>query len=392
MRPRLSRRDPAPPVDANRAGALVSTIHLAVIGAAVFIVQPGFVQGLVEYRGFSEREAGYLAAAEVCGIAASSVLLALGGHRLDWRVLLRCALLLFIGGNLLSLVSSEGALFGALRFIVGLGSGAMISLTFTIMGLTRHPDRNFGYLVAAVLVYAAVVLWAMPSVLHAAGLEAMLIFFVLLGATGWPLVRHVPRSTEDRPQPPAGVVDLAWGFRFLALIAMFAFFVAQGGVWAYLFLIGLAGGLSEQQVANGLMLSGIVGIAGAFVPVVLADRAGRALPLAFSILGGAVLLALLLRGFDPLAFAVIASLYGFSWNMSHPYLLASVAGFDRSGRLVTYAVAAQMTGLAAGPAVSASLLRDGDYSPIVWTAVSVFAVSYVLILAPLLACRRRHRL
>ncbi len=47
-------------------------------------------------------------------------------------------------------------------------------------------------------------------------------------------------------------VDLRGRREGLALAAMFAYFLAQGVVWAYLFLIGIAGGLTEQQVANGL--------------------------------------------------------------------------------------------------------------------------------------------
>jgi predicted MFS family arabinose efflux permease len=376
-------------VDVNSAGSLVATIYIAMIGAAVFIVQPGFVQGMVDYYGFSERQAGYTASAEVWGIAAASILLALGGHRCNWRTVLHYALLLFVCGNLLSILTSAHVAFSALRFIVGLGSGAMISLTFTIMGLTRHPDRNFGYLVAAVLVYAAIVLWVMPSVLHAAGLEAVVVFFALFGASGWFALRYMPRSSQEHPQPAEDAVDLARGYRILALLAMFVFFLAQGGIWAYLFLIGLGGGLAEQEVANGLMLSGVVGIAGAFVPVIVGGRFGRALPLAVSILGGAFLLSLLLGSFGALVYAVVVSLYGFSWNMSHPYLLASVASFDRGGQLVTHAVAAQMSGLAIGPAVSAFLLVDGNYTPVIWTGVSVFAFSYVLILVPLLAHRRQ---
>jgi predicted MFS family arabinose efflux permease len=330
-------------VDVNSAGSLVATIHLAVIGAAVFIVQPGFVQGLVDYYGFSERQAGYTASAEVWGIAAASIFLAFGGHRHNWRSVLHYALLLFVCGNLLSILTSAHTLFSGLRFIAGLGSGAMISLTFTIMGLTRHPDRNFGYLVAAVLVYAAIVLWVMP----------------------WFALRYMPRSSQEQPRPAEDAVDLARGYRILALLAMFVFFLAQGGIWAYLFLIGLGGGLAEQEVANGLMLSGLVGIAGAFVPVIIGGRFGRALPLAVSIL------------------------YGLCWNMSHPYLLASVASFDRGGHLVTHAVAAQMSGLAIGPAVSACLLVDGNYTPVIWTGVSVFVLSYALILVPLLAHGRQ---
>ena len=53
-----------PAVDVNSSVSLLSTIYLAVIGASVFIVQPGFVQGLVEFYGFDEQQAGYIASAE----------------------------------------------------------------------------------------------------------------------------------------------------------------------------------------------------------------------------------------------------------------------------------------------------------------------------------------
>ncbi len=52
----------------------------------------------------------------------------------------------------------------------------------------------------------------------------------------------------------------------LALFAMLAYFMAQGVVWAYLFLIGVSGGLTDQAgSANGLMLSQFAGIAGALL-------------------------------------------------------------------------------------------------------------------------------
>ena len=40
---------------------LVAAILVGVIGPEVFIVQPGFVEGLVQHLGFDERSAGYAA-------------------------------------------------------------------------------------------------------------------------------------------------------------------------------------------------------------------------------------------------------------------------------------------------------------------------------------------
>ena len=65
-------------VDVNSGASIIATIYLSVIGAAVFIVQPGFVQGLVEFYGFTEQQVGYVASAEIWGIALTTLLLALG--------------------------------------------------------------------------------------------------------------------------------------------------------------------------------------------------------------------------------------------------------------------------------------------------------------------------
>ena len=168
-----------PAIDINSGISLFSTIFLGIIGAAVFIVQPGFVQGLVEFYGFSEQEVGYIASAEIWGIALTTLLLAFGGHRYSWQKILKCSLILFVLGNLVSLTATSMLSFGALRFITGLGSGGMVSLTFTIIGITAKADRNFSLLIMGVLTYGAFGLWSMPAAFEAVGMNGVIIFFAV---------------------------------------------------------------------------------------------------------------------------------------------------------------------------------------------------------------------
>ena len=375
-------------IDVNSRSSILATIYLSVIGAAVFIVQPGFVQGLVEYCGFNEQQVGYIASAEIWGIAVTAVALALGGHSYSWQKILRASIILALVGNLASLASNDAVLFGGLRFLAGLGSGGLVSLSFTIIGLTRLPDRNFGYLIMGVLTYGALGLWAMPMALDLVGMQGIIVFFACFAASGWPCLTHMPDSGEEHLQVEEDAVDLSGGFRLVAILAMFTYFFAQGVMWAYLFLIGMNGGVGEQAVANGLMLSQFLGIAGAFVAAVANHRYGRIIPLFIGILGGAAVLVMLFGTFTAVVYAVTVCVYNFAWNMTHPFLLAAMASFDQHGRVVVYAVAAQMLGLAVGPAFAASLLGDGDYSRIIWAGISLFVISYLLILVPLLAHRK----
>ncbi len=375
-------------IDVNHPISIAATIYLSVIGAAVFIVQPGFFQGLVTLLGFDEQQAGYVASIEVWGIAFSCVFLAMGGHRFSWKGILSFSIILFVAGNIFSVFTSQITSFSLLRFVTGVGAGGLVGLTFTIIGLTRFADRNFGYLIMAVLTYGALGLWAMPMLFDLIGLDGVLLLFALFGASGGWCLKWIPNSGQEQLQVEADAVDLGRVSQIVAVVAMFTYFFAQGVIWAYLFLIGVDGGVSEQGVANGLMVSQFFGIAGAMVPVVLGIRFGRISPLAVGILGGAAILFLLLEPFNAFLFALIVSVYNFAWNTTHPFLLGAMASFDKNGRVVVYAVAAQMLGLATGPAVGALVLGEGHYVNVVLTGIILFGISFLLILQPLLTHRR----
>ena len=248
---------------ADERRSLVSAILLGVVGPEVFIVQPGFVQGMVQYLGFDDRAAGHVASAEMFGIAATTVAMTFAAHRFNWRRVVAWSLAIMVVANVACTLVRDVKAFAALRFAAGVGAGGLISLSFAAIGLTRRPDRNFGYLIMWVLTYGAFALLAMPTAYRVAGFAGVLWFFALFPLITLPWLRYFPVSGENTVQVEKDAVDLPGSAKGLALAAMFAYFLAQGVVWAYLFLIGIAGGLTEQQVANGLTVSQFAGIAGA---------------------------------------------------------------------------------------------------------------------------------
>lgn len=377
----------AGPVDVNSRRTLFAAMYMAVIGPEVFIVQPGFVQGMVKYLGYSEVTAGDIASAEMWGIAITTVIMTFFATRFRWRHVFAGSLLVMIAGNVASLFATEAPWFGAWRFMAGLGAGGLVSLSFAVVGLTRNPDRNFGWLIMWVLAYGAVVLLAMPTAYELVGLEGVIVFFALFPASGLCFVRWLPDSGDGHARAAADAVDLPVRWRVPALGAMFCYFLGQGVIWAYLFLIGLDVGASEQQVAYGLTASQFAGVGGAFCAALLGNRLGRAGPL-----GGAIVLTLLplFALFEPvgaLVFGVVVCVYNYAWNVVQPYLLAAMAAFDRTGRTVVNATACQMLGLANGPWIAARVINEDGYDNVLWLGIGLFALSLVLILAPL---RKHH--
>jgi hypothetical protein len=122
---------------------------------------------------------------------------------------------------------------------------------------------------------------------------------------------------------------------------------------------------------------------------VLGSRWGRLGPLSVGILGGIVPLFFLFEQFSALQYGIAVSAYNFAWNLTHPFLLAAMASFDRSGKLVVHAVGAQMLGLAIGPALAASVVQSDDYGSVLTLGIALFLVAWVLILPPALAQHRR---
>lgn len=377
------------PVDCDSRSTLFTAFLIGVIAPEVFIVQPGFVQGLVEYLQFSDAQAGYVASAEMFGLAGTTILMSFVAHRLNWRQVIVVSLLLMFMANALSTVVTSLEAFAALRFMAGLGGGSLVSLGFAIVGMSSNPDRNFGLMIMWVLTYGALGLFAMPQAYALAdSMNAVLWFFALFPLLALPFVKHLPATGETEQQGSATATPTSTGIKALAIFAMLAYFTAQGIVWAYLFLIGLSGGLDEQAVANGLTLSQFAGIAGALLAALMGSRYGRVMPLMLGILGGAACLYFLVGEFSFLVFAVSVCVYNFAWNVVHPFLLAAMADFDARGRVVVYAVAMQMVGLAFGPGLAASMLDESSLVTVNRLGALCFVLSALLILPPLLKQRR----
>lgn len=363
--------------------AVAAGIYMGVMGGEVFIVQPGFVQGLVEHMGFSEEQAGLIASIEMAGFAAMTILLIFLTRRINWRYMLAVCIALAVAGQIGSMFASALTSFGAMRFIAGLGCGGIVSIGFSAIGLTDKPDRNFGILVAFSGVYGAIVLGFMPSLYAYAGMQGLLLFFAAFAALGFAMVGWLPPSDGTAHADCGEKVRLPVGLTVSALGAMFAYFLAQGVVWAYLFRIAISGGVSEGEAAFGLTIAQFAGILGALIPSIVGARFGRAIMLAIAISAGILPLLFFLYGtMTALSYAVAVCVYNFGFNKTHPYLLATMAGFDGSGRVVTFAVALQTLGLAIGPAVGAWLLGGNTFEGIHWFGIAAFLASFLLILIP----------
>ena len=404
------------PVDVNGFKCLLAAMYLGVVGPCVFIIQPAFVQGLVTVLGFDDSRAGYVAAAEMWGIALATLALTLMPRFFShWRRALVGAVFAAAAGNFASALSGDVLVFSILRFVTGLGSGVCISLSFIVIGLSAHPERNFGYLITGLLGYAALGFLLVPPGWALVGMEGILVFFGLFNLSLLLCIKHLPGAPGAGAEPVPAAAGRSGralgGAKALAVAAMFAYFLAQGVVWAYLFLIGTQAGIAVAEVTAGLSVAQFFGIAGALTAAVAAARFGQLLPLVLGMTASVVSLSMLLgMSFGAGRYLLAVSVYNYAWNMTHPFLLAALAGFDGAGRILARGVAAQMLGLALGPALAAYVLSDGvlsdgvlsgvlsgflsgfligdGYAEVIWLGLLFFVAALFLIVPALLKQRR----
>jgi MFS family permease len=380
------------PIDLNSPLSLTAAMMMCVIGPALVMVEPVWVEGLVQHGGYSIAVAQSINAAELSGILLATIIMALVAPRLNWRMVFGCSLLLVVTGNLASLAVVEPTTMMGVRFIIGIASGAIVSLSFMVVGLTANRDRNYGYLMVWVLVYAAIANPIMPMLYSIGGINSALLFLAGFTACGLPFVKYLPVSGEEHHDTAEDAVNLPIFLKVMALAAVLSFFVGIGLIWAFLSLIGTSAGVSEQAVASSIGFSQLFGIAGGATAVVLAARYGRVKPITLGIVGCFLSILFLFGAIPVVIFTAAACLFLYSWNVVHAYLYAAMASFDPTGRVVAYTVPMQMLGFALGPVLGAGLIGEVDYHLINWIAVGFFIAAAALFLPPLLVHARTGKL
>lgn len=364
----------------NSRTSLVAIVYLSVIGTCAYILQPSYVLGLVEHIGLSDVQAGYVVSLEMFGIAFSTILMNFIVTRFDWRRLVLFFLCITVAGNLASAPLTEFDTLRAVRFLTGIGSGGLMSITMTMMGLTNNPDRNFGYIIVFIMAYSALGTFLIPVGYDTIGMPGVMTCLALFCATGVFFLRFLPRSRSKvlkTARPPIAIHSLPR--ILLALAGFLAWTVAFGMLFAYLFLIGLQASLSERIVANVLAFSQFLGIAGAYTAVAMQMHYGRMKPVAVSTLGIIVGIFILLD-ISGLAYYLLAIfIFAYMANVTPPYLFALMADLDTTGKVVTIAVSVQIIGWAIGASMAAFILGLADFSAVNMVAAALFVLSLVLL-------------
>lgn len=356
---------------------LAAAIGLSIAGIAAFSILPVMIGAIADAQGLDASEAGFIAAADLCGFALASLFAGIWTRGFDGRRVAAAGLLAALIGNVLSLRASGFELLLVVRLLAGLGAGLAYSVAMSTLARSARPDRDFGLMVAAQIVYQVVALFTLPRLVTARGSAAI---FLALAATVCAsflaLLSTGLVTREAGPSPhPASRAAAAW----VALAAMALFSLNLGALWTYVERIGVGIGLSSPRTGTILAVALALSVLGALGASWLGDRWGRRGPLMLAIVAQLISLVLLMRT-DATSYSIGAVVYSLAWAFAVPYLYSLVASLDESGRLIVLAPAAQAVGAALGPAVAASLLGGAAYAPVTAVAAAALVGSMVCLI------------
>ncbi|MCA8092696.1 MFS transporter [Burkholderia anthina] len=386
--------DAARPSDGRASTFARSTLVALVVFAAItpllLLVAPAVAGQLATQLGLSASQIGTYFFIELGAFSLATVPSYLWLGRVDARRVAVCAIALFGAGNLLTAVWMPGfvALL-ALRAVTALGGGSLMVLCMTSAATSRNSDRVYGLWVVGQLVAGAIGLFVLPHVFVAFGLRALYVALAVLAVIAAPLARGFPATLGARAVSAQTTRDAASHtprlYVALAIGAVLTFYLAIGSVWTFASRAAAQAGLDPQSAGNVLAIASVMGIAGAALASCAGGRVARRAMLAagYALLAASLVALAALPHASGYSAAIFA--FKFAWTFVLPFILATVAQIDTSGRLVATLNFVIGAGLAAGPLLAGLLLDAGG------TMHALFGIATAVAIASFAALRHIDR-
>lgn len=370
---------------------LIPIIFIGVMGNSVIYLIPLLVGGMVADRGFTEQQAGFMASADLGGYAVATFVTALILDRCSWRRLAVCALAVMIIANVATTFVYRVDSFALIRFASGLGSGVLAAIASVAVGQTENPERNYGMLIGAALLFGTAGLWGLPVLLGRMGLNGAYWLLALLAASAAFVAIRIPNAREVRSAASIGATRSGWMAAGIVLLSILLFWAEQNDVYAYIERIGNAAGIKPEFIGFSLGVANLMGFVGAAFVAWLGTRAGRLIPLVLATVLQLGCLAVLMGHVGPTRYLVALGVLALAWNVVNPFQLGVLAGIDPSGKALALAATVTGVGLALGPAIAAVAIGMGGYGAVLWLGGALSVISLALVLPPERTVARQSR-
>ena len=378
-------------------------LAFSIIGSVMLLpllVLPAMVGILVDEGGLSEATAGWLAALGAIGGAGISLVMAVRMHRIPPRkvafIAITCAII-FDGLSAFNVGATT--FFFALRLASGLATTMAYVLAIASFARFDAFERGYGLFVTLQFLISGVGLYLLPVYASEIGADGMYLIFAAGGVVALGMATFLPRTAplQDPPgdstsAPERNELRVLLSVATAAAVLGFAMFeMANNAQFTFVERFGVSIGLVDEEIGYTLLIASLIGIPAAFLIVLMGDRFGILAPLGFGIAMAVLGLTIFIVDDSYTGYFIGSCFMGFSWAFCLPFIQAFLATLDREGSALAAGSTASTLGAAAGPAVAASIVGDGQYAAVFAAAIFMFAVSIALFVISRVSVARQKR-
>jgi predicted MFS family arabinose efflux permease len=385
----------------DERSAIVASIAVAVVGWAVFMGLPILVGALVEFRGFTEEQVGYLASADLGGMFISSIIVSLFISRMDRRFWVTTGIAIAIVADVLAIYSYEFWPMLFIRVFAGLGAGFCYSIALANLATTTETARNFSFLIFTFVTVNFLELYSLEVISDRWGVSGIFVTFIIVNLAclmAWPYLPRGGGNDEHAHSKSEAEFALASGHAVdeshvapksynlfvlgsLCLAAIACFYIMVGAFWTYIERMGVTAGFGDNFIAAALSVTTLLSVLGCFIAYRISRKQGQSRPL----LAAPVLIAVVLiwLGMHTVAFTFVAVLmiYQLLWNGVDIFQLGTISNIDHSGRYIALVPAAQGLGQTLGPSIAGYMVGLGFSYSAVMNLCAIAAITTSLIYA-----------
>ena len=363
---------------------IYSVLACGVVAFMTFLVMPLYIGLLADKFGFSESQLGILASMDLVGIVLMSLTGGLWVDRVNWRNLLRGALVWLLICNVLAVVVTDYVLLCVVRLLTGLAGGAIAVVVVKSISYVSDPDRITAMYVVFQIIFQVVGFAVLPEIIAQWGVAG---FFGLLNAVALLVLlsgSHFPNgglAVESETADPIHTTQQTGSWKpLIVLLALALFLLAQVALFAFAERLGAEAGFSAQSIGVALMISALFGLVGAGLGAAFSIRYGRFLPLLIS---GVIQLVCFYFWSTSISLTFYTALLGiiaFFWNLPLGYQVGLLVAEDSGHKFIAYLPCFQVSGIALGPIVGGIALEQGGYDSLVMVASGILILYLVLLL------------
>ena len=361
----------------------IRVIRLSILGSVgimPILILPTMIGALIDYTGFSESEAGWIAAAGFTGSALGAIAVGLRIRHLDPQKLAVVGLLILgIFDAASALVSHLPVwIFVALRLVSGLGGAMIYAAVVASLASTKNPERGFGVFMVLQFGLSAVGLYGLPYVLPSIGVVGM---YLILGAFAFAALTLRDSVVHREEAAVEAAIEIHTLMKPTALLIMFGIGLYEtANFMQYTFSerIGIGFGLSNFEIGEALGIASLLGVPAALIVVWIGDRFGQLRPLLVAIIMSVIAHVLLLMPTGAVSYYLAVYTLGAAWAVGLAYFYAIEARLDPGGSIVVVGGFFTSCGSVAGPALAATLVRPEEFGGVIAAAMGIYVVAGIL--------------